>query len=98
MALGGGGRRISNAPKKGPIRKPGVMKTPASKAHLKMIQNGRTKVKETQNSAYNPEMHGDLKKMLYNASSGGTQHAAKKLMTENRALTYGGEAAMKTRL
>jgi len=68
---------------------------PPSKVHKEMINNGQTKEKETQVAAYKPFQFGGSKKQEA-ANRIGT-HATKKLLTQGRALTYGGEATMKTR-
>lgn len=68
---------------------------PPSKVHKEMINNGQTKEKETQVAAYKPYQFGGMKKEEA-ANRIGT-HATKKLLTQGRALTYGGEATMKTR-
>lgn len=68
---------------------------PPSKVHKEMINNGQTKEKETQIAAYKPYQFGGMKNQEA-ANRIGT-HATKKLLTQGRALTYGGEATMKTR-
>lgn len=68
---------------------------PAGKAQVEMVNRGRIKEHGGQAGAYIPNALGELKKEGWASSA--SVYPTKKLMTENRALSYGGLATMKTR-
>ena len=69
---------------------------PPSKVHKEMIDKGMiSSDKGTQTGAYVPDGAGSSKSIT--GISLINRHPTKKLLTEGRALTYGGEATMKTR-
>jgi len=81
---------ISSNPSRGK-----VSDAPPSKVHKEMISKGMIKEKGTQEGAY---QHGSIIKEKEAAAANRMQsHPTRKLLKENRALTYGGEATMKTR-
>ena len=69
---------------------------PSSKVHKKMIETGKITPKATQEAAYHRSSHANEK--VDNFYDNEKLYPAKKLMKEQRALTYGKEAAKKTRL
>jgi len=68
---------------------------PAGKAQVRMVNRGRIKEHGGQAGAYIPNSLANLKKEGF--ASRAAVYPTKKLMTENRALSYGGAATMKTR-
>lgn len=66
-----------------------------AKAQQQMVNRGRIKEHGEQAGAYTPGAMGEVKKQGFGARA--AVYPSKKLMTEGRALTYGGAATMKTR-